>query len=215
MKSKYLKYIFVTCDALTSCKSKHTTKDQDISRTMVFMLQEMFQFYILNSSWFVSKYEPEAEITSWAYTFSGGRLKVVCSEHSYEKDEIKLRVKYKVLFENDQRGIQWNRIVKHAKIGVRFMNLMRFLDRVNEEGQETVYGCHKAGLAAVRIFLVFIAKHESCFTMQKGFQEFENWPWDRKLNFDVLSWIRSLISLMHKNLKLYWIHILFIANNIV
>lgn len=37
-----------------------------------------------------------------------------------------------------------------------------------------VYDCHKAGLAAVRIFLIFIAKHESCFTIKKGFQEFEN-----------------------------------------
>lgn len=78
-----------------------------------------------------------------------------------------------------------------------------------------VYDCHKAGLAAVRIFLVFIAKHESCFTIKKGFQEFENWTWDRKLDFDVLSWIRSLISLMHKNLKFYLIHIHFIVNNIV
>lgn len=37
-----------------------------------------------------------------------------------------------------------------------------------------VYDCRKAGLAAVRIFLIFSAKHGSCFTIKKGFQEFEN-----------------------------------------
>lgn len=37
-----------------------------------------------------------------------------------------------------------------------------------------VHDCRKAGLAAVHIFLVFIAKHESCFTIKNGFQEFEN-----------------------------------------
>lgn len=67
---------------------------------MVFILQEMLQFYILNSSWFVSKYELEAEITSWPYTFWGGRLKVVCSEYSFEKNGIKLREEHKMLFEN-------------------------------------------------------------------------------------------------------------------